>query len=87
MKKNKVDATFLAITFLESLKDIAKWSNEQLLDYMNKNNAWELLSDDMLMRGLIGADIDDIVEIIGGYLTQDEQDNIISRYNSRLQYS
>lgn len=81
------DLTELAIVFLDSFRDIAEYTDTQLLEYMNKNNAWSMFNNDIELRGLVGAGIEDTVWFIGRYLTKDEQDNIISRYNSRFQHS
>lgn len=81
------DITELAVVFLDSFRDIAEYTNDQLLEYMNKNNAWAMFNDDMEIGGLAGASIEDTVLFIGRYLTRDEQNNIISRYNSRFQHS
>ncbi len=79
-----IDLTELGITFLESFKRISGFSESQFVQYMNNNNMWDILNDTHLIRGLMGADIEDIVEIIGRYLSLDERHNIISRYNSRF---
>lgn len=52
---------------------------------MNKNDNWSILNDEILLRGLVGADIEDYVAIFGSYLSKIEQQNIVSRYYSRFQ--
>lgn len=87
LNQDKLSIVELTIDLMESFREIAGWSNNTFLDYMNTNNNWSILNDEMLMRGLIGADIEDYVEIFGRSLSKHEQDNIISRYYSKFQYS
>lgn len=87
MGHNRINIVDLGIDLLESFRKIAGWNNTEFLKYMNTNNNWDILNDETLLKGLIGADIEDYVVIIGRYLSEHEQNNIISRYNSRFQHS
>lgn len=74
----------LGIELLESFKNIVDWPNDKFLDYMNANNNWDILNNETILRSLIGADIEDYVAIFGRYLSEHEQNNIVSRYYSRF---
>lgn len=83
-KKFSENCTDLAVIFLESFKTITQFSDDELLDYMNKNNVWSLFNDDMLVSDLAEEGINDTIEIIGRYLPRNEQNNIILRYYSNI---
>lgn len=87
MRHSRINIVDLGIDLLESFRKITSWTNDQFLEYMNANNNWDILNNESIIRGLIGADIEDYVAIFGRYLSEHEQNNIISRYNSRFQQS
>lgn len=72
----------IGIQCLEWFKQLAGFTDEQFLDYMNKNNAWEMLNERSVIMGCMWLEAEDIVYIFGRYLTEDERLNIISRNNS-----
>lgn len=72
----------IGVQLLEWFKELSGFSNKEFLDYMNKNNAWDLLNNTSLVKGCMWAEEEDIINIFGGFLTKDEQFNIISRNNS-----
>lgn len=67
----------IGIQCLEWFKQLAGFTDEQLLDYMNKNNAWEMLNEKDIMLGCMWLDMESIVYIFGRYLTEDERQGII----------
>lgn len=84
-RHSRINMVDLGIDLLESFKKITSWTNDQFLEYMNANNNWDILNDESIIRGLIGADIEDYVAIFGRYLSEHEQNSIILQYNKRLQ--
>lgn len=63
----------IGVQLLEWFKELSGFSNKEFLDYMNKNNAWDLLNDTSLVEGCIWAEEEDIINIFGRFLTKDEQ--------------
>lgn len=72
----------LGVQIIEWFKEITGFSNQQFLDYMNKNDVWSILNDTSIIKGCMWAEESDIINLLGRFLTKDEQHNIISRYNS-----
>lgn len=79
--------TELAVIFIESFRSITQYSNSELLGYMNRTDAWKIFDDEDILCGLMVADIEDVVEIIGMYLTREEQLRIIDAYYARFPFS
>ena len=49
---------------------------------MNKNNVWDILNNKSVVEGCMWADEDDILALLGQFLTKEEKHNILSRINS-----
>lgn len=63
----------IGVQLLEWFKELSGFSNKEFLDYMNKNNAWDLLNNTSLVKGCMWAEEEDIINIFGKFLTQDER--------------
>lgn len=72
----------IAIQLIEWFKELLGYTNDKFLEYMNNNNVWSILNDTELLRGCIWAEEEDVIKLLGRYLSEDEQHKIISRYNS-----
>ena len=62
----------IGVQLLEWFKELSGFSNKEFLDYMNKNNAWDLLNNTSLVKGCMWAEEEDIINIFGQFLTKDE---------------
>lgn len=72
----------ISVQLIEWFKELTGYSFNDFLAYMNKNNLWTLLDDKELIKGCIWAEEEDIINIFGRFMTEDERLNIISRNNS-----
>lgn len=82
MSKRNNTIELMCVQLVEWFKELAGFTDEQFLDYMNKNNVWDILNDDNLILGCISAEEEDIITLFGGYLSKDERLNIISQYST-----
>ena len=70
------------VQVIEWFKELTGFNTTEFLEYMNKNNVWDILNDRSVVEGCMWAEEDDILGLLGRFLTKDEKHNIISRNNS-----
>lgn len=75
----------MTVQIIEFLREILGYNLKDFLNHMNKNNLWEIFNNTDVINGCMWAEAEDILELFRGDLTENEQHNIISRYNSRFQ--
>lgn len=73
----------ISVQVLEWFKQLTGFTNREFTEYMNKYNMWAILDNQLLMESFIYADERDIIQILGKYLSKEEQDKIISQNNKR----
>lgn len=71
----------MGVQLVEWFKDLTGFDTESFLEYMNKNNIWEILDDASIVKGCMWAEEEDIINLFGRFLTKDERHKIISRNN------
>lgn len=71
----------LVVQAIEWFKELTGFSEQDLIDYMNKYNIWNILNDSDYIDSLIWATEKDILDLFGRYLTDEEKIEIISRAN------
>ena len=49
---------------------------------MNKNNVWDILNNKSVIEGCMWAEEEDILDLLGKFLTKEQRLCIISRINS-----
>lgn len=57
----------IGVQLLEWFKELSGLNNKDFLDYMNKNNVWNLLNDVDLIKGCIWAEEEDILNLFGRF--------------------
>ena len=72
----------IGVQVIEWFKELTGFNTTEFLEYMNKNNIWNILNDRSVVEGCMWAEEDDILGLLGRFLTKDEKHNIISRNNS-----
>lgn len=72
----------IGVQIIEWFKDITGFDTATFLEYMNKNNVWNILNDKSVIEGCMWADEEDILDLLGKFLTKEEKHNILSRINS-----
>lgn len=82
IRENMGENVEIGVQLIEWFKDLTGFDAATFLDYMNKNNVWDILNDASVVKGSMWAEEEDIINLLGRFLTKDEQHNIISRNNS-----
>ena len=59
-------ALIVAISIIEELKEVNNWSDKEVVDYITRNNKWELMDNDSLMFGLMHSDSMEVAELFLG---------------------
>ena len=72
----------IGVQVIEWFKDLTGFDTATFLEYMNKNNLWNILNNKSVIEGCMWADEEDILDLLGRFLTKEEKLNIISRINS-----
>lgn len=71
----------IGVQVIEWFRELTEFETPAFLDYMNKNNVWDILNDTSIIKGCMWAEEEDIIGLLGRFLTKDEQHSIISRHN------
>ena len=74
----------MAVQIVEMFRELTGYNTEEFLNYMNSYNVWSILDNKEVLLGCMWADEEDIINLLGRFLTRDERFKIISRYNSRF---
>lgn len=72
----------IGVQVIEWFKELTGFDTATFLEYMNKNNVWDILNDRSVVEGCMWAEEDDILGLLGRFLTKDEKFNILARINS-----
>lgn len=71
----------MGLQLIEMFRELTGYSMEQFLNYMNKYNVWDILNNKDVVMGCMWAEEEDIINMLGRFLTKDERLKIISRNN------
>lgn len=74
----------VAISGLESFREYSGLAYDEFIAYMDKYDVWSVMSNVELIWAMVGGGIEEAVEIFGSYLTQEEQQLIIDRYETKM---
>lgn len=72
----------IAVQIIEWFKEITGFSNQQFLDYMNKNDVWSILNDTSIIKGCMWAEESDIINLLGQHLTPLDRHRILLKLNT-----
>lgn len=72
----------IGVQVIEWFKELTGFDTATFLEYMNKNNVWDILNDRSVVEGCMWADEEDILDLLGRFLTKEERLSILSRINS-----
>lgn len=72
----------IGVQVIEWFKELTGFNTTEFLEYMNKNNVWNILNNKSVIEGCMWADEADILDLLGQFLTKEERLSIISRINS-----
>lgn len=73
----------VSVSLLEELDEALKVVGRNLVEYMNENDLWKLLDDEVVIFTLIETGIKEDMELFGGGLSEDERNKIISWHDSK----
>lgn len=72
----------IGVQVIEWFKDLTGFDTATFLEYMNKNNVWDILNNKSVIEGCMWADEEDILDLLGQFLTKEERLGILARINS-----
>lgn len=71
----------IGVQVIEWFKELTGFNTTEFLEYMNKNNVWDILNDRSVVEGCMWAGEEDILDLLGRFLTKEERLDILSRIN------
>lgn len=71
----------IGVQVIEWFKDLTGFDTATFLEYMNKNNIWDILNNKSVIEGCMWAEEEDILDLLGKFLTKEERLGILARIN------